>query len=633
MLNIVRSAVLLLGLFGLCAFSPAAPIAWAPGNPLPTPCSAQAAIEDAAGVTFFLLGGNCPANPLIGSYSSTAFPTVWSDLAIPLDTTRIGAGAAINPSVTNEELVYGGAETGNSSLNTAGTGFLYDPNGDFFTVASMSVARSHHGYASVAGRAYAIGGIDDSGNVLASVEYFGGTGPWHPAAPLPVATRESAAALGADGNFYVVDAHGHLLILGGIDQTGKIVATTWATQALNQPDLAPSFTSVPATTGNSSVLYTYPVTATGNPQPVLARVAGPAGMTFNPTGGAAAGPMGGVVSWTPTVTQTGPFTGALSATNRAGTVSQTFTITVQGPAPTAPTGLVQTGTKADESATVKWNASTVPGGAPIYYRLTQLFCRSGRGGGCTTVVYADHVTGTSTVMTGLKPGATYQPTLSAVANGHEVAGASATVTTKAVRTPLNLKVSKVTQTSAVLTWSLPAGTSAAGFDIIALSGTGAPIVAKVGNVRSYAFTGLVPNTVYNVYMDAFDAAAYKSNPTPYVSWQTLSPPLRTVTFGRAAAVIGQSLVVLQSPTATTATFAWPAATDNVGVAGYDIYYANSLNAGGQPNFALFAKSAGSALQYTLTGLTTGIAQWAAVAAYDAAGNVAALSPAQVVIPK
>jgi hypothetical protein len=807
--NIVRSAALLLGLFGLGSSSVSSPLAWAPGNPLPTPCSAQAAVEDAAGVTFFLLGGNCPANPLIGFYSSTAFPAAWSDLVIPLDTSRIGAGAAINPSVVEEELVYGGAEAGGSSLNTAGTGFLYDPNSDFLPVASMSVARSYHGYASVAGRAYAIGGIDDAGNVLASVESFGATGIWQKAAPLPVAlwafpavadgaghiyvfggatapgaasvsdalyeytaatnswatlaplpvaTRDSAAALGPDGNFYVVggssgsaalatvqvynptsntwslgvslpvavrsaaavvDAQGHLLVLGGVDQTGKIVATTWATQALGQPDVAPSFTSTPTTTGNSSVLYSYQASATGNPQPTLALVAGPAGMTFNP--------VNGLLNWTPTVTQSGPFTVTLSATNRAGTVNQTFVITVQGPPPTAPTGLVQTGAKADETATVKWKASTVPGGAPIYYKLTQVFCRSGRGGGCSTVVYADHVTGTTAVMTGLKPGSSYLPTVSAVANGHVVAGASATVVTKAIPIPLNVKISKVTQTSGELTWSIPAGTSAAGFVVIAVNGIGAPTIdVKVGNVRSYAFTGLVPNTVYNAYVYAFDAAGIQGSFSAVVSWQTLSPPLVSVTPGQAEAVIGQSLVVLQAPTstsgnplvlyssslpaptyhlesgpagivvgattgdvtwspvsgkagkytivikatnsqgstavsipvtvypagtdiyaptaitafpalvsetATTATFSWPAATDNVGVAGYNIYYANSLNGGGQPNFVLFAKSAGRGLQYTLTGLTTGLAQYMAVAAYDAAGNVAALSPAQVVIPK
>ncbi|MNU96443.1 Mannan endo-1,4-beta-mannosidase precursor [compost metagenome] len=70
-----------------------------------------------------------------------------------------------------------------------------------------------------------------------------------------------------------------------------------------------------------------------------------------------------------------------------------------------------------------------------------------------------------------------------------------------------------------------------------------------------------------------------------------------------------------SKTDTTVTLTWAASTDNVGVAGYDIYRGTTL--------------AGSttATSYTVTGLTAGTAYSFTVKAKDAAGNVSAASGA------
>jgi hypothetical protein len=792
----------LVALLAACSPLFASTLNWVAGSNLPNPCSNMAVIVDSGAGLMYLVGGNCPTNSLIGFYSSTVAPANWSLLGVPLDTTRISPGAAMDPSVAGQQLVYGGSEGTNSPLNTVGSGSLIDPNNNFNNVASMSVARAYEGYATDGGNAYAIGGIDDQGNVLASMEYFNANGSWvhstaMPAArwafpavddgaghiyvfgggsttssasvsntvylytvatkswstltPMPVATRESAAALGPDGNIYVVggssgtaalttvqvynlasqswslgvslpvalrsaaatvDAQGHLLVLGGIGATGQIVATTWSTQALNQPDSIPVITSVPGLVGNSFSPYSYQATATGNPQPTFALVSGPAGMKLNSATG--------LITWTPTATQTGAVPVTIQATNRAGSVNQSFTISVEGPPPTAPTGLVEV-SATDVTAKVRWNASTVPGGAPIYYRLTEEFCRSGRGGGCSTVVFADNITGTTAVMTGLKPGFDYFPTVSAVANGHVVAGSSASVPTTAVPTPQNLKITSVKETTAVLTWTIPTGTSAAGFKIIGINGT----VVTVGNVRSYAITGLTPNTPYSVYMSAFDAYGYQSNGSAAVSFQTISPPVLSLTYGKVAGVVGQGLIVLQSSTAsagvplvvstntlpapvfsftagpkgmgvnastgavtwnpvsgtpgsytatvtaknalgstsisfpytvyaagsdilaptqlayppvlvsqtaTSATISWTAATDNVGVAGYNVNLGYSLFAPNEPTYTVIVKSAGQGTQFTVTGLTTGVPVWMGVAAYDAAGNVAGISPPVMVIP-
>jgi len=782
----------------------ASPLQWNAGNPLTTPCSNMAVAVDSSGGLVFLLGGNVPANPLTGLQAGNLYPLGWAYLAVPLDTTRVGAGAAMDPSTPGQELVYGGSEAG-TAISSAGSGGLTDVNNSFNNVANMSVARAYLGYATDAGNAYAIGGMDDQGNILSSVEYFNANGRWvsvkamptarwaFPAvddgaghiyvfgggttssaasvsntvyvytvatntwatvASMPAATRESAAALGPDGNIYVVggssgagalntvqifnlasqswslgvslpaavrsasavvDAGGHLNVLGGIDATGKLVSTTWTTQVLNQPDSAPVFTSLPSLVGSSLVPYNYQPAASGNPQPTYSLVSGPAGMSYNPKSN--------LLTWTPSATQTGRFTVVVQAINRAGAIEQNFVINVQGPAPTPPTGVTVSGIT-DVSATLQWKASTVPGGAPITYRISQVVCHSGRGGGCGTVIYADNISGTTAAISGLKPGLGYAPTVSAIANAHVVAGGSVSFVTTSVPMPQNLVISAVTQTTATLSWSIPPHTSAASFEIINMS---VKVLAKVpGNLRSYTVTGLTPNTYQGLYMAALDAYGYSSGASPTIYFQTLSPPVLSLTNGRVVGVIGQSLMVLPSATAsagvplnvisyslpapgytlssgpkamavnaktgavtwspvtgapgsytavvkatnsqgsatikiaywvyaagtdvlaptqiaaaptlashtaTSATIAWTPATDNVGVVGYNIYVTTTLSANGQPNFTtVYAKSPGTGTKFTISGLTTGVAQYIGVAAYDKAGNVAAISPGLMVIP-
>ncbi|USB34384.1 cellulase family glycosylhydrolase [Paenibacillus sp. YPG26] len=70
-----------------------------------------------------------------------------------------------------------------------------------------------------------------------------------------------------------------------------------------------------------------------------------------------------------------------------------------------------------------------------------------------------------------------------------------------------------------------------------------------------------------------------------------------------------------SKTATTATLTWAASTDNVGVAGYDIYRGTTL------------AGSSTSTSYTVTGLTAATVYSFTVKAKDAAGNVSAASNA------
>ncbi len=577
----------------------ASTLSWSAGSSLPTPCANLSAVMDKSGGRIYLLGGRCPAHPLNGFSALSAAPRIWTSLAVPLDTTRVAAGAALDPSRPGSQLVYGGDEPGNGSLNSAGSGALTNPDSSFDAVNSMARARSYLGFATDGVNAYAIGGRDDRGNLLASVEYFNAQGHWQSAvslptarwafpavddgaghifvfgggtstaaasnsalkytvssntwtsvASMPVAVRESAAALGPDGNIYVVggfngsatvatvqiyrpatnqwttgvslpaalrgaaavvDAGGHLLIAGGTDAQGRLLASVWSTQALNQPDTAPVFKSSPPLAARVLTAYSYPVVVSGNPQAVVSLVSGPAGLTFNSTTA--------TVSWTPKVTQAGVQKVVLRAVNRAGSATQSFSITVQGPPPTAPAALTKV-TVNDVSATLKWQGSTVASGGPVYYRLSQTICRSGRGGGCTTVVYADHITGTSVVVNGLQPGHSYTPTIYAIANGYAIAGPSLTFATPQVPVPQSFTVSGITSNSAILKWTLPAGASVSGFEISNYRNGVAVQIVKVLNLRTYTIKGLTPKTIYSISVRSIDAWGYLSTGTPLVTYRT-----------------------------------------------------------------------------------------------------------------
>ena len=117
---------------------------------------------------------------------------------------------------------------------------------------------------------------------------------------------------------------------------------------------------------------------------------------------------------------------------------------------------------------------------------------------------------------------------------------------------------------------------------------------------TYTFTGLTCNTSYTLAVDAFDASAHHSAQT--VVMMTTSPCMDTeppsVPTGQQATGVSQ----------TTAVMSWTASTDNVGVAGYEIWLDDVKVA------------TVTGLSYTYTGLGCGSDHTVGLVAYDVAGN-------------
>ncbi len=253
-------------------------------------------------------------------------------------------------------------------------------------------------------------------------------------APLPIGVRESAATLASNGRIYVVggltttdttaavqsydpvlnqwtvdvslpipisgaavvsDSLGRLQVLGGKNAAGARLASVYISQRLDQPDVAPAFSSSPVLKASTDLAYAYQALATGNPQPVYYLTTAPAGMTVNSAG---------LVTWQPKASQVGNAPVTIRATNAAGFVEQSFTIAtvLETTPPTAPTNLSVTSISTT-TAQLSWTASTDNTEVKSYsvYEVR----RTGFHGIHTTyTAIQSNITGTTTTVIGLTPG-------------------------------------------------------------------------------------------------------------------------------------------------------------------------------------------------------------------------------------
>src|SRR5262249_47321117 len=139
----------------------AAPIIWFPGPSLDAPVSGAASTVISGGNNL-LIGGDSSSYP----QSLAATNAYWTYLP-QLDGVRVAAGAVASD---GQVIIYGGSD-GTTSLSTV---IAYSPSGDApQTLHSMSVGRSFLGYAPDRnGGAYALGGLDESGQPLSSAERY-----------------------------------------------------------------------------------------------------------------------------------------------------------------------------------------------------------------------------------------------------------------------------------------------------------------------------------------------------------------------------------------------------------------------------------------------------------------------------
>ncbi len=167
----------------------------------------------------------------------------------------------------------------------------------------------------------------------------------------------------------------------------------------------------------------------------------------------------------------------------------------------------------------------------------------------------------------------------------------------------SLTSSALTDRSVTISWS-PAtdDVRVAGYRIFR-NGT----LVGTGSGTQFNDTGLAASTSYGYQVLAFDGAGNQSARSPTLTITTKSADTTPPT-APGAPVAGTT-------TASSIALSWSAATDNYGVAGYQVYR----------NGALAGSATGTA--YTDTGLQPSTSYSYTVKAKDAAGNLSAASPA------
>jgi hypothetical protein len=188
-----------------------APLTWFAGPSLPAARGGAVAAAD-QGAAFTFLGGG-PSDVLTVEPADPAWAaSVWSDPSFG-DRTSVSPGIGVLG--TASLLVFGGNQGG-----AVADAVQYDSATGAQEVASMHTPRELLGSATdQQGKVYAIGGIDDNGTPLASVEYYTqSTNTWTFTASLPQTLYAESAAY--DGN-------GHIFTFGGVGAGGSILNTVY----------------------------------------------------------------------------------------------------------------------------------------------------------------------------------------------------------------------------------------------------------------------------------------------------------------------------------------------------------------------------------------------------------------------
>jgi hypothetical protein len=163
-----------------------------------------------------------------------------------------------------------------------------------------------------------------------------------------------------------------------------------------------------------------------------------------------------------------------------------------------------------------------------------------------------------------------------------------------------LTSSSVTQTGFTVTWAAASDdTSVTGYET---STDGGATYTNAGSGLSKAFAGLTAGTTYNVRVRAYDAAGNRST--------ALSLAVTTSASADTTAPTMAGSLTTSNVTQTGYTMNWPAASDNVAVAGYE----TSTDGG-----ATYS-DAGNVTSRAIAGATAGTTYQLRVRAYDAAGN-------------
>jgi len=213
-------------------------------------------------------------------------------------------------------------------------------------------------------------------------------------------------------------------------------------------------------------------------------------------------------------------------------------------------------------------------------------------------------------ITGLTENTTYAYSIQALdgADNHSPAVVVSATTlpppdVEAPSAPTGLIVINLTQVSASIGWiAANDNTGVTGYDVY-INGT--KVNSSLVTTTAFTANNLLASTTYNIVVVARDAAGNQS-----VNSETL-----TLTTPDTQAPSAPGGLSSSNLTASTVTLTWTAATDNVGVAGYDIFQ-NGIKINASPV---------TVLSYAVTGLSQATSYSFLVKASDAAGNTSAAS--------
>ena len=275
-------------------------------------------------------------------------------------------------------------------------------------------------------------------------------------------------------------------------------------------------------------------------------------------------------------------------------------------APTAPTNVTTTDITTT-TAKVTWTAPTDNVGVAGY----NVYVNDSE----TPVNGETLVTGTEYELKDLTAGTGYTVTVKAVdAAGNVSDGAAHTFTTnnaadtEAPSAPTNVVVTDVTTTTAKVTWSeAKDNVGVVGYNVYLNE---AKVNETLITTTEYDLTALTEETNYSVKVTAVDAAENESGRSEAATFTT--PKTQDTEAPSVPAGVTASDV-----TQTGAKITWTAATDNVGVAGYNVYLGESR----------VNTSPVTVTEYELSGLTANTEYTVTVSAVDAAGNESARSDA------
>lgn len=284
-------------------------------------------------------------------------------------------------------------------------------------------------------------------------------------------------------------------------------------------------------------------------------------------------------------------------------------------APTTPAGLAVT-TLGSSLVSFSWTASTDSVGVAGYEIIRMTLDAAGNPLSETGQLIATRVLQTGYADNSVVPDTTYKYAVRAYdAAGNRSAASDelsvktqappATADTTAPAAPTGLAAAEVTASSVRLVWTPSTdNVGVAGYDVYR-AGSKIATVTQAGYIDATVF----PDNTYVYTVIAFDAAGNRSVAGAALSAATLPRPSSgDLTPPGVPANLAVSNVAM-----TSVTLSWSASTDNIAVAGYEIYR----------NGVKLATAAQTS--YTDTTFTADAAYKYQVTAYDAAGNRSAAS--------